>query len=336
MITVIAASAQVTYRTAQSGSYTVPGTWVGGAAATPPTSGVCNCKIVVTAGHQLTLNVDMDITNANFVLDGVNSVLTLGNNVDVILSGSNSSIDIQSDQARLSKTTGSAATITLGGQVIYNSTTTRFNSTTNGVVNGLASASSARANPQFQSGTLPVKLSEFSVADKASSVLLAWKTDIEVNSSHFEVERSADGKDWGSIGSVQASGNASVAQNYSFSDAAPLDGSNYYRLKMVDIDGRFEYSGIKSVTVTNSVLNVVTAPNPATSFINISVNQPGREPYRLRLINRAGQVVFDQKYAAANNRIQLSLSNYTDGSYFVEVTNSNGLRKINKVMIVRK
>src|SRR5215210_761641 len=100
IIVAAAAYSQVTFTTAASGNFDANGTWLGGSAGKPATSGICNCKIVVMAGHTLTLNVDnMTITNAGFVLDGVNSVLTLSNNVDVTLAGTNSSIDIQSTQA---------------------------------------------------------------------------------------------------------------------------------------------------------------------------------------------------------------------------------------------
>lgn len=337
IITASTAMSQVTFRTAASGNFDANGTWVGGAAGKPGTTGNCNCKIVVTAGTTLNLNIDnMDISNAGFVLDGINSVLTLSNNVDVILSGTNSSIDIQNTQARLSKTTGSLATITLGGQIIFNSQSTQFNSTQNGLVNGLASASALRASPQFQSGTLPVVLSEFKVAEKGSSVALTWTTQTEINSSHFAIERSTDNKQWTVIGTVQASGNISVEQNYSFTDAAPADGTNYYRLRIVDIDNAFKYSLIKTASFKATDLVIITGPNPATSFLNINVSTPGNQPYRLRLVNRTGQVVFDQRQAASTTRLQLNVSNYTDGTYFVEVSNSAGLRKINQVMIVRK
>ena len=337
IITAISSYSQVTFTTAASGNFDANGTWVGGAIGKPGTSGTCNCKIIVKPNHTLTLNIDnMSITDANFVLEGVNSVLTLSNNVDVTLAGSNSSIDIQSTQARLSKTTGSQATITLGGQVIFNSNSTQFNSTTNGLVNGLASAASARANPQFQNGILPVKLTEFKVSSLGTGVALSWKTSFEINSSHFEIERSNDGKVWSSKGSVNAAGNISTDQSYSFTDAAPANGTNLYRLKIVDIDAQFEYSPIKSVSFISTALNLVAGPNPANSFLNVSVNAPGNEPYRLRLINRSGQVVFDQKYQGSTGRVQLGVSNYADGTYFLEVSNNAGLKQINKILIVRK
>src|SRR5437868_3388514 len=98
IIAAATAYSQVTFTTAASGNFDANGTWVGGAAGKPGTTGNCNCKIVVKAGHTLTLNIDnMSISNANFVLDAVNSVLTLSNNVDVTLTGT-SSIDVQNTQ----------------------------------------------------------------------------------------------------------------------------------------------------------------------------------------------------------------------------------------------
>lgn len=335
VLIVAAVSAQVTYRTAISGNFTAAGTWTGGAAGAPPTSGVCNCKIVVSSNTTLTIDQNITLQNAAFVLDGPNSVLTFLPNIDLVLTGANSSIDIQHTTARIVR--GNANNdITLGGQVIYDGNSTRFNSTTNGTVNGLASASAARANPQFQSGTLPVTLSEFKVTSKGSSVALSWKTELEVNSSHFDVQRSSDSKEWSTIGTVSAAGNVSVEQSYSFNDASPANGTNYYRLKIVDIDAKFEYSPIKSVSFTSNALTVLSSPNPASSMLNVSISQPGTEPFRLRLINRSGQVVYDQKHPAASSRITLNVSTFAEGSYFLETTNTTGLRQINKVMIVHK
>lgn len=334
VLIIVSAYSQTTFRTTQSGNFTSPATWQGGAGGTPPTTGTCNCKIVIATGHTLTLDVNDTLTNANFVLDGINSKMTFANNTVLILLGTNSSIDIQSSQASIFR--GNANNkINLGGQDIYTGST-KFQSTVSGTVQGPASASSARANPAFQNGTLPVKLTEFKVTSKATSVTVAWKTSTELNSSHFEIERSSDGNTWSTQGSVQAAGSVSVDQSYSFTDASPNNGTNHYRLKIVDIDGRFEYSIIKSVNFVSSALNVVAGPNPAYSFLNVTVTAPGNEPYRLRLINRAGQVVLDQKYAASDNRLQLSVSNYADGTYFLEITNSSGIRQISKVMIVRK
>jgi hypothetical protein len=326
--------AQTTFRTAQSGNFTSTTTWVGGAGGTPLTSGNCNCKIEIAAGHTLTLDVNISLNNASIILQGTNSKMTFANNMDLTLLGTTSSIDIQSSLASITR--GNANNqIFFGAVEIYNGNF-KFQSTVNGTVQGPASASAARTNVQFQNGILPVKLAEFKVTGNATGVILLWKTATEVNSSHFDIERSFDGKIWSTQGSVKAAGNVSVDQHYSFTDAAPDNGTNHYRLRIVDIDGKFDFSPVKSVNFTSAALNVLAGPNPATSFLNISVNAPGNEPYRLRLINRSGQIVFDQKYAASNKRLQLSVSNYADGTYFLEVTNNSGVRQINKVMIIRK
>lgn len=338
IVTALFSNSQTIYRTNQSGNYSANSTWVGGNAgrplATMNTPTPCNCKIVIEAGHSLKADVNISLTGASIILDGPGSNLTFDNNVTITLNG-NGSIDIQSSLASITR--GNANnTITLGGAQIYDGNF-EFQSTTNGTVQGPASAAFPRATgPQFQNGTLPVKLSEFKLVSNANGVTLSWKTSLEINSSHFEIERSADGKVWGSKGSVNAAGNVSVDQNYSFTDAVPVNGTNYYRLKIVDIDAKYEYSTIKSVSFTAASLNVIAGPNPAYSFLTINVITPGNDPYRLRLISRSGQVVLDQKYAATNNRLQLNVSNYTDGTYFLEVTNSAGSRQINKVLIVRK
>lgn len=325
---------QLTYRTNQSGDYSSTSTWVGGAAGTPAASGTCNCKIVIQAGHSLKANVNLSLTGASIILDGPGSNLTFNNNVTITLNG-NGSIDLQNSLATITR--GNANnTITLGGVQIYNGNF-EFQSTDNGTVQGPASAAFPRASgPQFQNGTLPVILSEFKVVSKANGVTLSWKTSLEVNSSHFEIERSSDGKVWNSKGFVNAAGNMSVEQSYSFTDAEPENGTNYYRLKIIDTDAEYEYSQIKTVSFAAASLNVIAGPNPAHSYLSINIITPGNEPYRLRLINRSGQVVLDQKFAASNNRLQLNVSNYSDGTYFLEVTNSAGSRQVNKVMIVRK
>jgi hypothetical protein len=332
IIASIISYSQITFTTKASGAYNVDATWAGN--QHPPTSGNCNCKIVVMDGHQLTLNVSMTINNVALVLNGINSILTFSPGVKVTFGGT-SSIDIQSTQAKIVR--GNPANqITLGGELIYDGNLSTFNSSVPGTVQGLASAASVRASPQFQSGTLPVVLTDFKVAEKGSSVALSWTTATEINSSHFVVERSTDGKDWVAIGTIQAAGSISVEQNYSFTDAAPADGTNYYRLRIVDIDNSYKLSLIKTASFKATDLVIVTGPNPARSFLNINVSTPGNQPYRLRLVNRSGQIVFDQKQAAATKRLQLNVSSYAEGTYFVEVSNTSGLRKISQVMIVRQ
>lgn len=94
---------------------------------------------------------------------------------------------------------------------------------------------------------VPVKLSSFTAEKVNTTTLLQWSTATEINSKNFEVQRSADGKEFKTIGVVQAKGNSTNQTNYSFTDAVPINGINYYRLKQVDVNGKFEYTNIIQV-----------------------------------------------------------------------------------------
>ncbi len=94
---------------------------------------------------------------------------------------------------------------------------------------------------------LPVSFIYFRGLNKEARVLLAFSTATEHNNAYFDIERSADGRSFRSIGRVQGSGTSARLREYSFEDKAPLRGINYYRLRQVDFGGSFEYSPVISV-----------------------------------------------------------------------------------------
>ena len=123
-----------------------------------------------------------------------------------------------------------------------------------GTTVGLPFAGSAPDKGYFEYGfALPISLLDFTVKENAGKNILNWKTATESNSSHFSIERSSDGVNFSSIGRVTASGNSSAEKMYRYVDANPLPAStNYYRLKMIDLDASFEYSKIVSVKAKTS------------------------------------------------------------------------------------
>ena len=98
------------------------------------------------------------------------------------------------------------------------------------------------ANRVLANGTLPLTLITFDAQLIDKDVLLQWSTSFEENTSHFDIERSADGMSFTFIGNVNAAGNSSSERNYDFTDKDPFNGINFYRLKMVDADDKFVYS----------------------------------------------------------------------------------------------
>lgn len=110
---------------------------------------------------------------------------------------------------------------------------------------------------------LPVKLLLFNARKEANKrVALNWSTAQEVNNSHFELQRSIDGRDYETIGTVRGNGTVSKVINYSYTDNAPKS-INYYRLKQVDFNGTFSYSAVQMVKMDETASEtLVLYPNP--------------------------------------------------------------------------
>lgn len=122
-------------------------------------------------------------------------------------------------------------------------------------------------------GAIPVKLGNFTASLLGNgNSYLQWFTETELNSSHFEIERSEDGIRFGKRGQVQGHGNSQLTQQYQFTDTwdAPVD-LFYYRLKMVDMDGKAAYSKIVALRKGRAfTANFMAYPNPFTDHIKIA------------------------------------------------------------------
>ena len=100
-----------------------------------------------------------------------------------------------------------------------------------------------------EGGALPVSLLDFTGVLQNKSVLLKWKIATQKNLTRFVIERSADGNRFLPINSIMATGVSTYTRNYSIMDEQPLQGINFYRLKLVDADGKFTYSNIVAVKI---------------------------------------------------------------------------------------
>jgi photosystem II stability/assembly factor-like uncharacterized protein len=92
-----------------------------------------------------------------------------------------------------------------------------------------------------------------------------WATATEQNCSHFEIERSKNGIDFNKITSVSGHGSTNKYHRYSAFDHHPFDGINYYRIKEIDLDGKYIYSKILAVQNDHFTVNIY--PNPSTGIL---------------------------------------------------------------------
>ncbi len=140
------------------------------------------------------------------------------------------------------------------------------------------------------SGILPVELSAFKALPGTSGIELRWSTASELNNARFLIERSGSDGYFRSIGEAKGAGTTSTPQDYQFTDRAPLPGSNYYRLRQEDYDGKFEYSQVIAVQSRESSTEAMkVAPNPVDGR-QIRLEMPSAEmPVRIELMDAAGK-----------------------------------------------
>ncbi len=184
---------------------------------------------------------------------------------------------------------------------------------------------------KFGSVTTPLTLTSFTAQATPSSsevvhVALNWQTATEVNTSHFIVEQSSDGKTFSAKGTVNAFG--SGANDYQFTDKNPNKGVNYYRLKMVDKDGSFTNSKVVSVILpsTYNLQPITLSPNPANEAVTVKISSYKKEKAVLQIVNAVGQAVKQLSIALqmGENKTTVPISNLANGSYTLQVkTESN-------------
>jgi choice-of-anchor A domain-containing protein len=173
---------------------------------------------------------------------------------------------------------------------------------------------------------LPVTLVKFTATREGGAVSLRWTTTSETNSSHFDIERSANGKLWSRIGTVSAQQESSRAIDYAFTDPSPLAGNNLYRLKMTDLDETFAYSSIQNVNMEGGSA-ITVFPNPAADRIRVDRNADIRS---VTITDLSGRKVYEAQQVTSSG---IDTKNWLSGMYVVTMTRMNGAVDSHKVLI---
>ena len=137
---------------------------------------------------------------------------------------------------------------------------------------------------------LPLRLISFTGILENNSTKLNWKTTNEINTKDFIVEKSADAVSFSTTGKVNAQTSSAIIHSYIYSDNTLSPGSNYYRLKMEDLDGRFTYSKVVRIN-NNDRYEIIIAPNPALTDATISFNLRQKQKARISIYDIAGRLV---------------------------------------------
>ncbi|MCU0403887.1 MAG: S8 family serine peptidase [Chitinophagaceae bacterium] len=175
---------------------------------------------------------------------------------------------------------------------------------------------------------LPVFLTRFTGRKTSNANLLEWTTAAEINSREFVVERGNDGVRFEPIGNVAAAGNTSTSKDYSLLDPKFEAGKNFYRLKMIDLDGTFRYS--RTVMIDNSNANLITtlSPNPARSGGEslLQLNGLGSAKINITILDVTGASIrnFEVNNTSGNMQVRMPVQNLSSGTYIIVVKDEKG------------
>lgn len=179
--------------------------------------------------------------------------------------------------------------------------------------------------PVTLSATLPIKLTDFSARYDKTNVSLTWESSMEYNFSHYVLENSSDGKVFNTTAMVFGAGVNGAGANYSYLDRSVYGrrGLIYYRLRMVDIDGKESYSAVRIVSLDEAIdpVSISSFPNPVNNELRITIPanwQNKKVVYEI--INSNGQIAQSKAVANSSQTETINTSRLAPGFYIARVT----------------
>jgi hypothetical protein len=179
---------------------------------------------------------------------------------------------------------------------------------------------------------LPVMLSDIAATGSSCNGILDWRTASEANVDRFDIEYSTNGSDFTTVGTVVAKNNPNGA-TYKYANAQGT-ARGYYRLKMVDRDGHFNYSKVVAVDTKCSGKTLTMYPNPLTASQNLTVIAGGYEgTIKGELLSVTGQVI--RTYNLKNGTNILPVDRLAQATYMLRVSDASGDTESFRVVIMK-
>ncbi|CAN5377842.1 hypothetical protein BH11BAC2_BH11BAC2_26650 [soil metagenome] len=178
-----------------------------------------------------------------------------------------------------------------------------------------------------QNTPLPIELLSFDVKKINNKALASWTTATEFNTDRFEIEKSINGIDFKSIGSVPAEGGQNELTSYSFQDDVPLQELTYYRLVDYDFDGSFHYSNIRVLYPDHQDNSLVIYPNPASGDeIQIAIASSKEEESIIEIFNTKGQLMISADIFTTKGILYLpiNIAELSSGLYLIRMVDKSG------------
>jgi Secretion system C-terminal sorting domain len=173
-------------------------------------------------------------------------------------------------------------------------------------------------------GLLPIRYSDFTSTLKNNSILLNWKATTDSPEEYFDIEKSTDGTNFKKLTAVLSKGIGDF--NYVYLDNNLVEGTNFYRLKLVNKDGAFKYTNIEKVVYLGKNISQINL-YPKVSFSNISLEiiSSKKAECALQITNSLGGIVQKSRVNLifGENKLPIDINNLSAGIYFIRI-NVNG------------
>ncbi len=169
---------------------------------------------------------------------------------------------------------------------------------------------------------VPVELVRFRAKKHSkTSSILEWTTTSETNNKGFEIQRSMNGHDFVTIDFVRGHGNSSSVVNYSYIDDKVMTGVNYYRLKQIDFDGRFDFSTIESVNFGNLLFNIT--PTITKDIIRITLDEKFNSSVKIEIFDVIGQRLMVSNISVKSTSKEINIADFATGYYLIKFSNED-------------
>jgi hypothetical protein len=272
-----------------TGDWETPGTW--------------SCGHVPGAGDDETIGAGMIVTvNANNLADIGNLYIfgtlqfTNGSKIDL---AANSVVDVYSG--------GSITGGNGGAKLVFPSTSYAGPFSTTGPFFFTNSGSGG--------GILPLTLVSFYSSQQNQEIILYWRTENEENINSFEIESKNGNSDWQALEMVPSMAAKSGGYSYTFSDHTKMNADRYYRLKIIERDGKYVYSKVLLIT-SGQTGTLSVSPTLVSGSMNVIL--PASGPARVSIFNTSGQLV--KTLIAGNKVFNIDVSGLSRGAYFLSVS----------------
>jgi hypothetical protein len=176
-----------------------------------------------------------------------------------------------------------------------------------------------------EGGALPVNLTSFAGTYSNGIATLNWQTSQELNNDRFELYRSYDGSSFELAATIAGAGTSYVPKSYSYQDRINLDGNVYYKLKQIDIDGKFTFSNVIKLSSNANSESFKIYPNPVVNNFTATFGAPKAGMATFLIRNSSGQTVYKKSLSIikGDNAVSVSTMQFSTGMYYVNIVNDD-------------